>query len=354
MKRWWISIALLLASLMIRAETPPQTRTDAVALGDALASLRADSGLDELARDRLTVDLLLSLAPLRVNAQTRSLVADLVTEQPRHHVWLLEGYHRSKVPIYDVGAAARFAQRQWLRSDTRDQALASLARGEILDFSRWQAPDGQDGPGSAESIHDQRTQRDGIRDALLAASQESIFLHRDAAMGALLQHPRSGMFAAVIADRLDDDALYAAVLDHADHQTALAVLTGLPGKTDPGRLLPLLQRASHRQDLASAAILQMGRLAKTRSDAQAWLIDRLDDPLSGGSAAAALASLNDPGIALKLGRILNAPAPERTARRALLALRLDESDAAKREIEKFMARPGAHENLRIKAATWQQ
>ncbi len=352
MKRRWIPIALLLlAPLMTQAET--RTQADAVALGDALASLRADSELDGLARDRLTVDILLSLASLRADAKTRSLVADLVDEKPRHHIWLLEGHHRSKVPIFDVGAAARFAQKQWLRGETRDQALATMARGETLDLSRWPTPGGSE---SVASIRGQRAGRDairdGIRDALLAASQESMLLHRDVAMRALSRDPYAGVFAAVIAERLNDDALFAAVLEYADHQSALALLTGLPDEIDQSRLLPLLQRASQRTDLASAAILQMGRLAKTRPDVQIWLIDQLGDPQTGGSAAAALARLNDPETAMQLGRILNTPAPERTARRALLALRLDGSDAARREIEKFLSAAGTHENLRKEAATW--
>ena len=152
---------LLLAPLMMQAET--RTQADAVALGGALASLRADSELDGLARDRLTVDILLSLASLRADAQTRSLVAALVDEKPRHHVWLQEGHHRSKVPIFDVGAAARFAQKQWLRGATRDQALATMARGETLDLSRWPTPGG---PESVASIRGQRAGRDAIRDGI--------------------------------------------------------------------------------------------------------------------------------------------------------------------------------------------
>jgi hypothetical protein len=104
--------------------------------------------------------------------------------------------------------------------------------------------------------------------------------------------------------------------------------------------------------LASAATLQIGRLARESAQARSHLFEHLTDAEVADSAAAALASLHEPSVASELGRRLKTERREDVRRRLALALQLDGSPAARAELERFVEARSGSAQLRKDVSAW--
>ncbi|HUO83315.1 MAG TPA: hypothetical protein VM616_10730, partial [Gammaproteobacteria bacterium] len=194
--------------------------------------------------------------------------------------------------------------------------------------------------------------RRGAIEAVQAASREHLLALREAVAGALPHDPRVAALALPLALRLGDTALLSATVGHGEAAVVLRALAPIVATLSPGDALVVLESALPRPEIGSAALFQIGRLADAEPAARARLLAALDDPALGGTAAAALARLDDPAIALELGQRLSSGGSGLPERRALLALRLSNGEAARTAIDDFLRSPDASPILKREAALW--
>jgi hypothetical protein len=226
-------------------------------------------------------------------------------------------------PLSDAGATARFVLRHWNRVAARDAAAAEIAAGRTSTIARFADAAAGD------------PARDGIADAWRAAPPAALATQRAAVSDSVAQGRGVDALGLIVAERLADAALFALVLDYAEEPVALAAIPAATRTLDGGTALALLVRASRRADVASAAVLQAGRLAEGDGAARQFLFESVAAPDIGPSAAAALARLGDPAVSADIGRRLAASEDEPTRRRLVLALKLDATPAARDELARF-------------------
>ena len=247
------------------------------------------------------------------------------------------------VPLYDVGATARFVRREWTRSEARVTASRSLQVGGTEALDSW-LRHGRSPEGGAV--------RDGIADAFGAADASALRRQRAAVIGAMLAGQDVDRLALELARRLRDAELMALTIGHAEPAVALAAVQIALRDFDSATALGLLATAADREPVASAALLAIGRLAATDTQAQQLLLDRVSDPVSGDSAAAALARIDDPGLPSRLGARLLKAKDEPTQRRLVLALKLNDSAAARDALARLIDSKQGSLELRTETAEW--
>ncbi len=315
-----------------------QTDTLVVMLSGALNN----ASLADAPRERLLYEGAVALAMLKPNARTRSFVASLTTYKSKAYVWHEESRHRTPLPMYAVSAAAKFCQATWQSRSVYTETLKNLSRGSSQFIDELHKSD---------SLGTRDPRYLGVLRALNDAPIPQIAIHRDALRTALVERELGGP-AFVVAKRLADDALYRDVIIYADSATALSAVTQVDTNFGVHRSLSLLDQATGRDDVASAAYYRIGALAQDSTTARRLLLTRLSDAKHGGSAAASLARLQSAEIAAELGRIAADPPDELTQRRALLALRLDDSTAAQRSLTSFLTSDKVSPELREEARSW--
>ena len=143
-----------------------------------------------------------------------------------------------------------------------------------------------------------------------------------------------------VARRLADNELYAAVLEYADAATALDAIAQLPLDSTELNSLSLLETATTRADIRSAALLEIGRRVDRSPAAADMLFAKLGTD-GGASAATALARNADLSSIDRLAEVLGSDAPELERRHALLGLRLARTVQAERHLAVFEADPEA-------------
>lgn len=282
---------------------------DGAGLARLVHEVLADPSLTPPARERVLYDA--ALAAVRVPLpDVRDALAMLASHAPTVLVWHEDGPLRTAVPFRDVAAAARYALRRHAEEDAVARIAAALARGN-------------DPFAAASPEHADR----GLRLALARAPEAQLAAARAHFVAAAASEEHAGA-ALVVARRLRDADLARAALVHAPARDALALVRA--ARTElPDAAFDVLHAAAQREDVASAALLEMGALIATEPRAQATLFALLADDARAGSAAAALASAHDAAIARALEDWIVAHAAELIARRGVLALRLDGSDAAR-------------------------
>ena len=160
-----------------------------------------------------------------------------------------------------------------------------------------------------------------------------------------------GELALIAAAALSDQELYAAVLLHADRAVALKALTRLDDELTGDTAVILRQRATGRDEIASAALLGLARDADARPDVRDYLFGQLGRADTGASAAAALARVDDPGIVPRLSALVT-DGDDVARRQALLALRLSTLPAARAELARVAADRTLPEDIRREAGPW--
>jgi hypothetical protein len=196
--------------------------------------------------------------------------------------------------------------------------------------------------------------REGIAEAFAAAPLAQIATQRAAILAAITRGATVDELALTLATRLADAELLGAVLGHADAPVALAAVRAAPQAFDRQTAFGLLAAASRRADIASASVLEIGRLAPADAGARAFLFDAIGDPALGPSAAAALAGMGDASVAAEAGRHLRATRSEMRRRMLVLALKLDGSEAARDELRRFAGTRQGSVQLQAEVEQWLQ
>ena len=313
------------------------SRGRATELAARLELIARDASLDVVAQEWLLDRGLHALARMSPAPAARASVSRLALRAPVAFTRVDPDHGNRATPLYDAGATARFVLRSWERSTAGVEAAADLAARSPRAVARFE------GEPSAAS-------RDGIADAFRSAPAAELTAQRPAIASGLRAGRRVDALAAILAARLADSELFALVVDYADEREARAAVATASRTLEPGAAIELLARASRRADIASAAVLEAGRLAAKEPAALRFLFDSLADPGVAPSAAAALGRLADPSVIAEIGRRLAAARTDAERRPLVLALRLDASPAARAELERFAREGGGSPELRAKAA----
>ncbi len=309
------------------------------ALAQQLQRISSDRTLQPIAREWLLDRGLHALARLAATPEARTVVQRLSGRSPEVFGRIDPDHGDNATPLYDTGATARFVLRAWLRSEARATAAAELAaRGTGL-IQRYAA--------SASA-----PQREGIVQAFEAAPTADLAAQRSAVIAAMSAGARADEIALVLARRLADAELASLVIGHADARVALDALRFLPTTFDSQSAFRLLAEASRRADIASAATLAIGGLARHDATARAFLFEQIQDPELGASAATALAGVGDPAIPAEIGRRLRTAPTETSRRLHVLALQLDGGPAALSELSRFVATRRGSAQLRTEVRQW--
>ncbi|HEX9773264.1 MAG TPA: hypothetical protein VGA44_07345 [Steroidobacteraceae bacterium] len=302
-----------------------------------------DPTLEVVAREWLLDSGLAALRGLPPSAAARTLARELAGRPPLVYTQVEFEHGGHVVPLYDPGATARFALRHWVRIEARESAARALSTGsahaveDFLTLARASGPDAA---------------RSGILDAFGAADLAQLRLQRPAIVAALRAGLRADELALLLARRLRDAELYALTIGHADPAIALAAVLTAAHALDGPAACDILAAAADREPIASAALLQIGRLASSVPAAQQLLLERLSDPVSGESAAAALAGIDDPTLAARIGGSLRTTRDEAMRRRLALALKLNGGPGARDELAKLVSSKQGSAELRKEVAAW--
>ena len=339
-----------LASARQAISTPAVTARDAglaalagegrsAELAARLDLIAHDGSLSDIAQEWLLDRGLHALARLAPSPAARATVTRLSARTPIVYAHVDPDHGERATPLYDAGATARFVSRSWARNAARALAEAGLAARDTRVASRLAAE-------ASEAA------RAGAADAFRDAPLGEIAAQRPAVAAALSAGRRVDALALILAERLADGNLFGLLIDYADEREALAAVAAAPRVLDSAAALEALARGSRRADIASAAVLQAGRLAAHEAAARSFLFDALADPGIAPTAAAALGALRDPGAIAELGRRLARARNEQERRLLLLALRLDAGPAARAEIERFARTGAGSPQLQAKTRRW--
>ena len=306
-------------------------------LAARLELIAGDGTLGEVAREWLIDQGLHSVARMAPSPAARVTVSRLALRRPTVFTRADPDHGDRATPLYDAGATARFVMRSWERSAARAATARELSARDVRVALLFDAE-------RSTAI------RDGIADAFRAAPVAQLAAQRPAVVAALREGRRVDPLALILAGRLADPELFDLVIDYADGQVARVAVAAAPRVLDARSALDALTRASRRADIASAAVLETGRLAATDPGARRFLFAALADPGLAPSAAAALGQLGDPSVSAEIGRRLAAARSDEERRPLVLALRLDASPAGRAELERFVREGAGAAKLRAKAA----
>jgi hypothetical protein len=311
----------------------------ATELAARLELIAHDAMLSDVAQEWLLDRGLHALARIEPSPAAHATVTRLSSRAPTVYTRADPDHGERATPLYDAGATARFVLQTWERQAARATAQRDLATRSTRALARF-----------ADAASDPL--RSGIADAFRAAPAAEVAAQRPAVAGALAQGRRVDALALIVAERLADRELFALLVDYADEREALAALSAARRALDPDSAVETLVRASRRADIASAAVLEAGRLAANDERARRFLFDALADPGIAPSAATALAALRDPGVSAEIGRRLSLARADGERRLLVLALSLDGSPAARAELDRFARSGAGSPQLQAKTRRW--
>ena len=275
-----------------------------------------------LASESLLQEWLIELRGKTAPASTRALVQSLTAYQALALAPSPEPEHRDRALIaaFDVAASARGTLRAWDLRDNTVRALAALADGkagavDLSDAEAWAAALDQAPLSQLETLR--------------------------------LQQPvLPTRAAAVMARRLQDPSLYRALFRNPPDSFVLHAITEAAASLPADEARDALESARANPQLASAAVLALGRLPGT----QPSLLACLGNAAQGGSCAQALAqdAVNEPALA----RIIEGGRDDLSTRRALMALHWMSGPLALGALEEYIADARMPANLRVEVGQW--
>ena len=237
---------------------------------------------DAVVQDYIVYETLLALSSVTPDARSRRFVESYDGEDIATWVRLQDEHGKAVVPLYDLGAAARLTLHNWDVRDAEALVATMLAEGS------W-SPQAL----TADSMRPASMGDDawlaGTLEAFKKADALSLGVYRQALLYAHASDARFDILVFEMARRLKDVECYESVIDIAEHRVAIQSVTALVDDLVPADALRLLERAAGNAQLASAAILETGRLLPVAPRSRALLLSWLADPVNGGSAALALA-----------------------------------------------------------------
>jgi hypothetical protein len=303
---------------------------DVAELATHLQRLKTDSDLDDAAREKLLRRTLLIMADIQPDDNARNTVRALRSYPSKTYVWRDEHGHREKELLYDVAAAARFAEKRWNENASFRNASAQLNTG---------------GHGVVTAyVNASKDDRTGVEKAFRSANLSALERHKAELITSMRSGDAAGPLSLIVASRLDDAELYRAVLENADGATALDAIAEIQLVAADTVALSLLEIAAARPDIRSAALLAIGRQVNRSPAAEDVLFSKLGHE-GGASAAAALARTADPAVVDRLAQVLNNDSAEMERRHALLGLRLAPGERATRHLRMFESDPRSPQEL---------
>ena len=322
---------------------------DLPALAEELRRAIGDPQLTEVAREWLIDRALHGLAGGVPTPQARALVEKVSRREP--HVYTVADPEHARefatgavqassaVPAIDPGATARFVLRQWDRADARLRALGALRAGESWPLDSFGADAGE-------------SRKAGVLDAFAKLSDAQLVNLRGPLLVAIEREPAIGEVALLAGERLRDVDLMQAVIAHAHAPIALRGVQRTRAVLDASAAFGVLSDATRRDEVASAAVLELGHLASQEPRAREFLLGSFDRAALAPSAAAALAALQEPSVAVQIGERLRKTRSEPTRRMLALALQLDGGSAARTELARFAASGAGTPQLRKEVREW--
>ncbi|CAN5120860.1 hypothetical protein BH24PSE2_BH24PSE2_15390 [soil metagenome] len=301
-------------------------------LADIADRIERDTELADIARERLLRELALSLAHVSPGPAAAALRSELERRPPGIRIWLREGRHQTDVPAFDVAAAARYTRRRW-----EEQAAA----GRVHDAISVSDIDLAVAIASGD-----KTSQTGAIAALDELPDSTLIQMRDIVAEKLEATTDSTALAVTLAMRLHDSELAALAMRRGNPALVVHALSQMTAAFAPPAALDVLKAGVARDELTSAALFEIAKLAPAEPRALELLFNTLDDPVGGGSAAAALARLDDAAIALALEERLQSGKGGLAERRAALALRLSQTDAARDALSRAMTSPAVSAAIR--------
>jgi hypothetical protein len=296
----------------------------------------ADPSLDAFERESVLYEMLNTVRQQTATPGNREIAQFLTTYQNEINVWHEEGRH--EVPLFAIRAAAQGTLNYWASSETRDALLTQFAAGNFA--------------GLAVFLQPATAQSRPIKSGAIAALQTSDYPVLSGARDWMQQQSDLSEFSkplSVIALRTRDADLYRQVLIGGSGPSAVRLLRTVNGTLSTDEAFAVLDATMQRDDLASAALFEMGRLVDRHPGARNKIISRLADPVMGGTAAAIIAKSGDPALLKEASAYMAAGGL--TARRAVLALKLNNSGYA-RSLAKESAVTLADAQLKKEVNSW--
>lgn len=305
--------------------------------------------LDEIARGSMATpyrDRLLSLGVQRMQYMDRTdagraLLRSLTHLEPRSFVSLPDAGRDVPVPVANVGADARWMLARWAGLDRRDATLAALSRG---DPSELQAL--AQNAGSLAQIQAQR----GILEAVHTVDPALLAGVRDTLVALVGTSAAATEAASIAAIRLTDRDLAALTISQGQPSALVHRIPELAAAFDATTASALMTDALARPVLAGPAMEQLAALSVEGSTGIQPLLDALGDPVTGGNAAAALASMGDDRIVSRLEALLDGD--DLVMRRSLLVLGLMGTPAADAALDRFLQREDVPAELAREVSAW--
>ena len=311
-------------------------RNDSTGLLMSLKETGGDKAMDPVLRDYMLETTILALSGTTSTALSRAAVEEYQHRAVSSFVRLRDEHGNAVIPLYDLAAAARLTIRVWDVSDAKTRVSESLRARQWTPADLLQIPTGISGSAWQE----------GTRQAFESVDRQLLLEQKASLLHAQRDSNQFDTLLLVMAVQLRDRDLYNAVLTMANPRDALEAVGSINTGFHHVEAAEILILAASRDEVASAAILELGKLVSNDDMARGWLLERLASPGDGGSAALALARVADTNILSDIESIIKSDAPELAKLRAALVLRLSNTEAAQALRQDLLTRKLSSEALR--------
>lgn len=308
-----------------KAATLSMQALRALANGDAeaaLQALRAES--DPIARESAAVRVIEAIQARGPSEDSDQVLAALEQEPvlvfSRHEETAADWF----LPVFNVPAQAASTRELFAAQQRRDALKLALERD----------------PQVANASADAAT----LAGAIMALSPEAIRGLRTAALRTDLTLPSPAWTA--LARRSPDSELLEAVLRQAEPLDVLPLMQELSATLAPKDALVWLEKSTRDPELASASVMAIGSLVPRLPQAETVLAKHLGSPITGASAAAALAQLPAPERLKRIEAWIDRSDEPLALQHLALALRLEGSPAAQKRLQQLANDERLGESLR--------
>jgi hypothetical protein len=219
------------------------------------------------------------------------------------------------LPVFDIGASAgsALALRAFVRD--RDELVAAVAFDPVA------------------ALEKHRARGDLVAAAIAAATPAQQARIAEAAVGGQLELPSAGWVAlGRVLPRVD---VLDAAMRKADQVDLLPLVQELAPRLPSKQAIAWLESLARKSEYASSAILALGSLAARSTDAETALVKHLGRSATGASAASALARMQRPDRVQRISALLDATQDEAVVADLALALRLEGSEAARKQLARL-------------------
>jgi hypothetical protein len=301
---------------LARAESDAAAVLARLARGEPDAAWALMQGWQDPERFELAADAVIrALQPARSDAASDYLLQKLAAEPVRLFRQHDETAAAAYLPVFDIGASARsaLALRTFVRD--RDALLAEFAVDPVAALGK------------------QVARGDLVAAAIAAATPAQQARIAEAAANGRLELPSPGWVA--LARALPRVDVLDAAMRKADPVDLLPLVQELAPRLPTKHAINWLESLASKHEYASSAVLALGALAARSTDAEMALVKHLGRPATGASAAAALARMDRPDRVQRIAALLAASQDEAVVTDLALALRLEGSEAARKQLARL-------------------